>query len=121
MNNSYFKYVERRLEQWAEWYSKSELLSLGYPSCSSGYYSLINGAVTKTYSSKPLPYHEEAEEIETLVRELAEHTPHIASALRYHYFTTGSLRIKANKLKMSHTQFKNYVDLAHYWLAGKLM
>lgn len=120
MNKNLLNYLETRLHQWAEWYSKKDLQALGYPSTSHEYHFLRVGVVTKNHEPQPLPYNEEAEEIEAFVREMAEQTPNIASALRYHYFTTGSLRVKAKKLHMSHTQFKHFIDMAHYWLAGRL-
>lgn len=111
-------YLENRLNQWAEWYSKNDLQALGYPTRAREHHALSIGNIHQ--GSKPLPYNEEAEEIELFVRELANQKPIIASALRYYYFEPGSLRMKASKLHLSHTQFKHYIDMAHYWLAGRI-
>ncbi len=46
--------------------------------------------------------------------------PTMTRALRFYYFQRGSLRYKAKKLAISHTQFKYYVDMAHQWLLGCL-
>ena len=67
-----------------------------------------------------LPSNEEAEEIELLVKEMAEHNNNMALALRCQYFSYGGCRVKAKKLKISHMKYKLYVDMAHQWLIGRL-
>ena len=83
------------------------------------------GVIIRNPGYSLLPTNESDEEIENLVSEMAQQNKTIALALRCHYFNRGSLRDKAKQLahmgvKMSHTQFKYYVDLAHQWLAGRL-
>jgi hypothetical protein len=119
MEKNMIIYLENRLNQWAEWYSKNDLKALGYPT-NARECRTLTAMNHYSYRSKPLPYNEEAEEIELFVRELAKQKPIIASALRYYYFEPGSLRTKASKLHLSHTQFKHYIDMAHYWLAGRI-
>jgi hypothetical protein len=48
------------------------------------------GTVTRITGPKPLQTNEAAEEIEALVKEMAEHNPKMALALRLHYFGKGS-------------------------------
>lgn len=120
MNDEFVKYVEERLHQWAEWYSRGNLYGLGYPSCSMEYRLMTEGIVVKSTAPKPLPCHEEAEEMEGLVKEMAKQNSHMAIAIRCYYFTYGALRIKAKKLHISHSQFKYYVNMAHQWLAGRM-
>ncbi|MDX1901871.1 MAG: antiterminator Q family protein [Gammaproteobacteria bacterium] len=120
MNEPFVKYVEERLQQWAEWYSRGNLFGLGYPSCSLEYRLMTEGIIVKTTGAKTLSSNEEAEEIEALVREMAHQNEKIALALRCQYFSCGTLRVKAKKLHISHNQFKYYVDLGHQWLAGRL-
>lgn len=125
MNESALKYVDERLHQWAEWYSRGNLYGLGYPSCSAEYRLMTEGTVVRGTGSKPLPSNKTAEEIEDLVKEMSQHDHLTALVLRCHYFKRGSLRIKANYLKksgveISHNHFKYHVDLGHRWLAGRL-
>jgi hypothetical protein len=121
MNQEFINYVEGRLNQWAEWYSRGNWNGLGYPSCSIEYRLMTEGFVERTsYASRTLSFHEEAEEVEMLVNEMSKQNHHMALALRCHYFTRGGLRTKAKKIEISHMQFKHYVDMAHQWLAGRL-
>jgi len=117
------KYVEERLQQWAEWYSRGNLYGLGYPPYSLEYRLMTEGIVVKSSGPKPLPYSEEAEEIEVLVKEIARQNNTIALALRCQYF--GYLgrrksREHAKLLKISYARFRTYVDMGRHWLAGRL-
>ncbi len=119
-NVSLLKYLEERLYQWAEWYSSGNCYGLGYPSRSLEYRLLHEGTLSRNPFYKPMPSNEKAEEIEHWVKEMGQQNNLMASALRCHYFSAGSLRIKSKNLNISHTQFKYYVDMAHQWLAGRI-
>lgn len=119
-NDKFMKYLEERLYQWAEWYSRGNLYGLGYPPCSLEYRIMTEGTIIRSTGSRSLPTNAAAEEIENLVREMSQQNQTMALALRCQYFNRGSLRIKAKRLNISHTQFKHYVDMAHQWLAGRL-
>jgi hypothetical protein len=120
MSDTFIRYLEERLHQWADWYSRGNFYGLGYPSCSMEYRMMTEGVVTRNTRPKPLPSNEAAEEIEKLVKEMTEYNQTMANALRWQYFLPGSLRSKAAKLDISHSHFKRYVDMAHQWLAGRL-
>jgi hypothetical protein len=120
MSETFMHYLEERLYQWADWYSRGNFYGLGYPSCSMEYRMMTEGAVVRNTGPKQLPSNEAAEEMESLVKEMAEHNKTMADALRCQYFLPGSLRSKAAKLDISHSHFKHYVDMAHQWLAGRL-
>ncbi|EFL91398.1 hypothetical protein REG_1696 [Candidatus Regiella insecticola LSR1] len=62
--NNFTRYLENRLYQWAEWYSRGNFSGLGYPSCSIEYRIMTEGNVFRLPGSKPLPIHAAAEEIE---------------------------------------------------------
>jgi hypothetical protein len=113
-------YVEKRLIEWAEWFSWGNAYGLGYSSCSIEYRLMTEGVMTKYTGFKPIACNEAAEEIEALVVEMADQNFSMANALRGYYFMGGSLRSKAKCLKISHTQLKYAVDMAHQWLAGRL-
>jgi hypothetical protein len=120
MSKTFMHYLEERLYQWADWYSRGNFYGLGYPSCSMEYRMMTEGVVARNSRPKPLPSNEAAEEIEKLVKEMTEYNQTMANALRCQYFLPGSLRSKATKLDISHSHFKHYVDMAHQWLAGRL-
>jgi len=114
-------YVEERLAQWADWYSRGNLFGLGYPSISMEYRLMREGTVVRTSGKhQSLPSNEAAEEIESLVKEMSEQNVRMALVLRCHYFNHGSLRIKAKKLDISYTHYRHYVELAKQWLLGRL-
>lgn len=120
-NEEIIKYLEGRLYQWAEWYSCGNFYGLGYPPCSIEYRIMREGIIIRsTPGSRPLPTNDAAEEMESLVCEMAKHNNNMALALRCHYFNRGSLRSKSKKLNVSHTQYKYYIDMAHQWLAGRM-
>lgn len=120
MDDKFIAYVERRLEQWADWFSRGNFYGLGYPACSIEYRLMKEGNISKSNGPKPLQINESAEEIEKLVKEMSEQNSDMALALRCHYFTRGGWRTKSEKVKISHMQFKYFVAMAHQWLAGRL-
>lgn len=120
MNEAFLEYVDERLQQWAEWYSRDNLFGLGYPSCSIEYRLMTEGVIVKTTGPKSLPSNEEAEEIELLVNEIAKQNERIALALRCQYFGHRRSRERAKSLGVSYAQFRIYVDLGRQWLAGRL-
>lgn len=121
MTSSIEKYIKQRLEEWADWYGRGRDSHLGYPSKSS-FVRLMEGELLTNTNGAPksLPSNERAEEIEALVKEMAEQHYKMATTLRCEYFLQGSLRVKAKVLKISHTQFKYYLDMAIQWLIGRL-
>lgn len=121
MTDNFMNYLEERLHQWAEWCNRGHGLGLGYPSCSNEYRLMqgegivIRGGLPNTgYTNSG------AEEIEELVKQMAQFNFVMAEALRRYYLNSGSLRSKCKQLNMSHTHFKYCVDMAHHWLAGRL-
>lgn len=120
ISNEFLKYIEQRLEQWADWYSRGNWYGLGYPVCSIEYRIMKEGILSKNTGYRSLPDNKEAEEIEKLVNEMSEYNKIMALAIRCHYFSCGGLRTKAGKIKVSHMQYKSYVDMAHQWIVGRL-
>lgn len=119
-NDKFMKYLEERLHQWAEWYSRGNFCGLGYPPYSLEYRIMREGTVVRSTGPRSFPANEAAEEIEALVCEMAQHNRNMALALRCHYFSQGGLRTKSRKLNMSHSHYKYYVDMAHQWLSGRM-
>lgn len=118
--SSFEKYLEDRLEQWADWYVRGNFYGIGYPSCALEYRLLHEGHIQRNPGPRPMPTNDSAEEIEDLVKQMGEYNQIMAKALRCQYFMSGTLRTRAVHLKMSHTQFKHCVDMAKQWLAGRL-
>lgn len=112
--------VEKRLIEWAEWLISGNAYGLGYSSCSIEYRLMTEGFIIPYTGVKPMVTNESAEEMEALVVEMAKQSPAMAKALRGYYFMCGSLRQKAKRLNISHTQLKYTIDMAHQWLAGRL-
>lgn len=125
MNEKYIKYVEQRLDDWAAWFSSGNSYGLGYPRRTIEHVLMTEGIVSKTTKPQPLPCNEEAEEIEALVVEMEKQNNKMAYILRHHYFEPGALRAKAHSYSKQHAEvsyrkFKEYVDMAKQWLAGRL-
>ncbi len=120
MNDDLKRYLEERLNEWAEWYSHGNWYGVGFSPCSIEYRLMTEGILVKNTAPKVSPTNENAEEIESWVNDMAKQNDRMALALRYNYFTKGGLRFKAQKIQVSHMLFKSYVDMAHQWLAGRL-
>ncbi len=119
-DDNFMNYLEQRLEHWARWYSKGNYSGLGYHSETIEYVLMTVGVVIKSTAIQPVPCDEEAEEIEALVREMTKHNEKMAMMLRIHYFGSGLVSERAEKLGMSYGRFRVYVDMARQWLAGRL-
>lgn len=114
-------YVERRLDEWAHWFSRGNLFGLGYPPCSTEYRLMREGMVkTSPAGLRSISVNEQAEEIEVLVVTLAHQRPMLASALRDYYLRGGSLRALAKSKGTSHTEMQRQVQQARHWIAGWL-
>jgi hypothetical protein len=125
MDDKFIEYVDQRLDQWATWYSSGNSYGLGYPQRSMEHVLMTEGVVSKAATPKYLPCNEEAEEIEALVVEMAKQNKKMAFILRYYYFEPGALRAKAENFSADHSsiswkKFKDYVDMARQWMAGRL-
>ena len=115
-------YLEQRLRVWADWYSQGNSYRLGYPPVSITYFACYQQTATKMRNQpRVLPSHQDAEEIDDIVREMVKCCPILAKVLRCQYFTLGTLRQKAEKMQLSQTQFRSYVEMSKLWLAGRLM
>lgn len=120
MHASFAHYLEIRLEQWASWYLRGNFYGLGYSHCALEYRLLWEGNIQRNNGPRPLASNKAAEEIEELVKQMAEYNSTMAKALRCQYFVSGTLRTRSARLQMSHSHFKHCVDMAHQWLAGRL-
>ena len=114
------KYIQYRLRQWAAWYEHDQGHFLGHSTRSLGYRLMIEGTIIKTHGHKPLTCHKDAEEIEAYVCELARDAPHIAFALRSHYFSWQALGVQAKSMQLKQSDMKYYIDRGHQWLLWRL-
>src|SRR5205823_4172501 len=106
------------------WYSSGNSYGLGYPRRSIEHAMMTEGFSDKTAKSKFLPSNDEAEEIERFVVEMEKQNKKMGIVLRFHYFEPGALRTQAENFSEKHSDisyntFKDYVDMARYWLAGR--
>ncbi len=114
-------YLEERLYHWAEWYSCGNRFGVGYPPISITFWACYQIAKTTSRGQPaPLPSDPDAEEIQQWVERMVEHSRRLVEALYCHYFTLGTLRDKAQRIGLSHTQYRQDLEMAKVWLAGRL-
>lgn len=116
-------YLENRLHQWAEWYSRKEDNGLGFPSESNEYKMQTYGNVPRgTPGPKPLPVHPAAQEVEETISMMAtknSQTEQYAAALRHYYLEGRENKRKAAKIMcVSEAQFYIFFNGALCWLDG---
>ncbi len=94
---------------------------MGYPGKSTlALLREYQGVVIRVQGIKPLPTHEQAEQIEKLVAELAMQNERLAKVLRQNYLGVGTAMRKARQIGLSYAHFKVQLDMAWYWVAGRL-
>jgi hypothetical protein len=114
-------YLELRLNEWGEWLRIGNSLGIGYPRQSILALIQEGKIITKNKKFRSIiETHENAEEIEKLVSEMAQYKLYMAQALRSYYLDSLSLRSGAKKLGISHTQYNLYVQMAKQWLVGRM-
>jgi len=115
------QYLENRLQVWADWYTRSLSLGLGYPPKNlMAKLQETGGLPLRSNGQSPILSHPQAEEIEKLVCQLSEQYRFLADTLREFYCGEGLMTQKAKRLKMSYPQFKICVDKAKMWLTGRI-
>ena len=113
-------FLEEQLQAWAYWVVKKEGNELGFPKCSIYANMTRVGPQANIRGQYYLPTHDIAERIENYIKELAERHADLAKTLRFFYCEMGSYPLKAKRLGLSCTQFKTNLQLARYWLAGRM-
>ena len=117
------EYVESRLEEWAEWFSRGNYSGLGYPSKTLEQRLKEGGGILVEMTGPWVPpSNRKAEEIEDLVKELAKQYPSLATVLRKKYFASSykNLRNLAKDLGMPESTFRSHIAMAKVWLSAKL-
>jgi hypothetical protein len=117
------EYLEYRLKQWADWFTRVGSNGLGYPSKTVEGRLIDEGGILIKGTGKRLPpSNSQAEEIEDYVRELANCYSELAQALKDKYFAyqNNSLDVLAKRRNVSTRTFKARVQMAKLWLAGRL-
>jgi len=117
------EYIESRLEEWGEWFSRGNFSGLGYPSKTIEQRLRDGGGIlVKMTGPWVPPTNRNAEEIEDLVKELAKRYPSLASVLRKKYFASSykSLSKIAKEIQMPVRTFHEHVKMAKMWLEGRL-
>ncbi len=118
--SNFLIYVDTRLVQWADWFSRSNLYSLGFSACSIEYRLMKEGVLINSTAPKQFRSNADAEEIESLVKEIERSNKKIGLALRSQYFGNKTSRERAERLGLSYAQFRILVDQGRNWLAGRL-
>lgn len=117
------KYVETRLQEWADWFIRGNTYGIGYPHESA--ITMVKKGVTvkkkKDFKLPILPTNESAEEVEKFVVEMSHQNRQMADALRKFYFgREPTIALKAKAFGVSAAQFKILLGMARQWLAGRL-
>jgi len=120
MNNDFMVYVDKRLDEWAVWFSEGNFYGLGFPTSTHEYTLMTKGVHIKSTAPWELPYNQDAEEIEALVVELESQGANMAAALRKQYFGQGAFVDRAKQIGVSYQQFRICIGMARQWLAGRL-
>jgi hypothetical protein len=118
-------YARTRLYECAEYYY-SRTDGVSYGSNTMKHHLLREGALIhkQVSCSYPISDQQASNEIEQHIEEVARQQPIAAKILRCFYNPT-SLKAKRKELKklkldLTPEQFNHYVDLVHFWLAGRL-
>lgn len=117
------RFLNKRLEEWAEWFSRYYDDGIGYAKQSTEYKMMKYGLVAREYIGKrPLPVNDEAEEIENLIRVMAfqnTQTCKYAVALReYYIYSKQNKRRTARALGVSEALLRIHLENAQLWLSG---
>jgi hypothetical protein len=120
INVNILSYINNRLNYWAKWFTHHGDFGLGFPHKSREGQLIDNGGLTTRSTINYMPSNAMAEETEILVKELANQNAKLAEALREYYFGAGNMVYKAQRIGLSPSHFKVYVDMGRYWLIGRL-
>ncbi len=117
------RYIESRLQEWADWFLRGNNYGIGYPHES--FITMLEKGLTakkkKAFKLPILPTCESAEEIEKFVVEMLHQNRPMAEALRKYYFgREPTIQLKAKAFGISEPQFKVLLRMARQWLAGRL-
>jgi hypothetical protein len=118
--NIYDDYVKERLIEWAKWFLKG---GYGAPGQQEHIIAKLmeQGLITHgSSSSRYLPTHTEAEEIEALIQKLSMQHRLLADALRIRYLNSFSHQQRAKHLGYKESQYCFYLKAAHDWMKEEL-
>ena len=120
MHEKIIKDVERKLDHWAHWclrcgsglgYHRENILEQ-YRKC---------GVVWQKQPGRKqqIPEDLEAEKMEKVIRELRDYKRCFALLICEQYLGTGTMQQKAARLDLSYRRYKEKLDQAHHWIAGR--
>lgn len=116
-----FQYLEKRLNQWAEWTLLYNDFGLGYPKKSiEAKLADTSGIWGRMRTRRGIHSNPNAEAMEHLIQELGKNYPYLAIIIHIQYLGKGTPNEKAKILKLSHTRYYSYLTSAKYWLDGYL-
>jgi len=116
------KYIDKRLIDWAEWFNRKTSLGTGFSPVAIEYRLMTEGHITREYlGSKPLPVHDEAEQIELLILEMAKKHPRYARIIRHHYLRPAEVNKQAKRFRCSELAYYRLLHSARWWLINRLI
>lgn len=114
-------YLDKRLYEWATWFSQKTPLGVGYPPQSLEYRLMTEGQITREYlGKKPMPINSDAEEIERFIQDMMAQNQEMGKILCHYYMTLGDLPHKARHLGYTEKQFRKNLECARWWLVSRL-
>jgi hypothetical protein len=115
------QYLEKRLNQWAEWTLLYNDFGLGYPKKSMEAKLADTGGIWGRMGiRRGIPSNPNAEAMERCILELDKNYPRLAIIIRIQYLAKGTPNEKAKELNLSHTRYYSYLNSAKYWIDGYL-
>lgn len=124
VSNDVIEQVKLRLLAWAQWVMKESDAGLGYPrKTMEARLREGGGLLIKGTGKKPLLGNAIAEEMEALIIEMSQHFPRLFEVIIERYLKEDALPdcYKAKRHGCSRSQFMNYLNMAYYWLAAKIV
>src|SRR5579883_2652022 len=102
MSKASLAYVEKRLQQWVDWFSHSNLYNLGYSPCTIEYRLMNEGVIINSTAPRQFRSNLDAEEIEYLVKLIGKTNKKVELALRSWYFSRAPFRDRAKQVGISY-------------------
>lgn len=116
-------YVEQRLSEWGEWFSRGDYIDIGFPRK-----NILarmrdeGGQLIRATGQKPFPTNTRAEEIEALLMMLNDDQPISAHVLIITYlYPEAPLLVAEEKFGYKKSNYYNYYNVGFAWIKGYLI
>ncbi len=116
-------YVEARLSEWGEWFSKDVHINIGFPSKNIlARMREEGGQLISAAGPKPLMTHTKAEEMEAILMSLNAHQPVLAHVLMITYlYPESPLLVAEQKFGYKKSNYYKQFNIGFAWVKGYLI